>query len=93
MTPSISTPIVQSPPNTVISSIPPITSVPSTPHSSVFHEARELASPDFTMAPLPLETPNDPTPERTTPVANSNPPDNDVSVISRSAIEIPPTAW
>ena len=36
MTPSISTPIVQSPPNTIISSIPPIPSVPSTPHSSVF---------------------------------------------------------
>ena len=93
MTPSISTSIVQSPPNTVISSIPPIPSVPSTPHSSVFHEARELASPDFTMAPLPLETPNDPTPERTTPVAGSNPPDDDVSVISRPAIETLLTAW
>ena len=82
MTPSIETPLVQSPPNTIISSAPPITPVPSTPHSSVFHEARKLASTDFTMAPLPLETPNDPSPERTTLVASNNPPDDDVSVIS-----------
>ena len=84
-TPSIETPLIQSPPNTVISIAQPITPIPSTPHSSVFHEARELASPDFTMAPLPLDTPNDPSPERTTPITSSNPPDDDISVISRPA--------
>ena len=93
MTPSIETPLVQSPPNTVISSVPPITPIPSTPYSSVFHEARELASPDFTMAPLLLETPNDPSPEHTTLVASSNPPDDDILVISRPAIETLLTAW
>ena len=87
ITPSIETPLVQSLPNTVISIAPPITPIPSTPYSSVFHEARELASPDFTMAPLLLETPNDPSPERTTPITGSNPPDDDVSVILRPAIE------
>ena len=93
ITPSIETPLIQSPPNTVISIAQPITPIPSIPHSSLFHEARELASPDFTMAPLPLDTPNDPNPERTTPITSSNPPDDDVSVISRPEIEIPPIAW
>ena len=74
---SIETPLIHSPPNTVISIAQPITPIPSTPHSSVFHEARELASPDFTMAPLPLDTPNDPSPERTTPITSNNPPDDE----------------
>ena len=45
------------------------------------------------MAPLPLETPNDPSPERTTPLNGSNPPDDDVSVISRPVMETPLAAW
>ena len=91
--PSIETPLIQSPPNTLISIAQPITPIPSTPHSSVFHKARELASPDFTMAPLPLDAPNDPSPERTTPIITNNPPDNNISVISRPTMEIPPPVW
>ena len=91
-TPSIETPLIQSPPNTVISIAQPITPIPSILHLSVFHEARELASPDFTMVPLPLDVPNDPSPERITPTISNNPPDDDVSVISRPAIEIPSPA-
>ena len=91
--PLIEIPLIQSPPNTVISIAQPITPIPSIPYSSVFHEARELASPDFTMALLPLDIPNDPSPERTIPITSSNPPDDDISVISQPAIEIPLSAW
>ena len=62
-------------------------------HLSVFHKAHELASPNFTIAPLPLDAPNDPCPERTTPITSNNPPDNDVSVILRPAMETPLPAW
>ena len=40
---SIETPLIHSPPNTIISIAQPITPIPSTPYSSVFHEARKLA--------------------------------------------------
>ena len=45
------------------------------------------------MAPLPLDTPNDPSPERTTPITGSNPPDDNISVILRPAIETLLSAW
>ena len=45
------------------------------------------------MAPLPLDAPNDPSLERTTLITNNNPPDDDISVISRPAIDIPSPAW
>ena len=85
---SIETPLIHSPSNTVISIAQPITPILSILYSSVFHEARELASPDFTMAPLLLDAPNDPSPERTTPITSNNPPDDDISVILRPAMEI-----
>ena len=53
---SVETPLIHSPPNMAISFVQPVTPIPSTPHSSAFDEARELASPDLTIAPLPLET-------------------------------------
>ena len=90
---SIETSLIHSPPNTVINIAQPITPIPSILYSSVFHEARELASPDFTMAPLPLDAPNDPSPEWTTPITSNNPPDDDISVISRPAMEIPSPVW
>ena len=45
------------------------------------------------MAPLPLDTPDQPSPERTTPPINTSLPDDDVSVISRPAVEALPLAW
>ena len=90
---SIETPLIHSPPNTVISIAQPITPIPSILYSSVFHKARELTSPDFTMAPLPLDAPNDLSPEQTTLITSNNPPNNDISVISRPAIEIPSLVW
>ena len=92
---SIETILIHSLLNMAISLVQPVTSIPSTlvtpipstPHSSVFHKARKLASPDFTMAPLPLNTPNDPSPDRTTPITSNNLPDNDISVILRPAME------
>ena len=83
---SVKTPLIHSLLNTAI--LQPVTPIPSMPHSSVFHKARELASPNFTMAPLPLDTPNDPSQERTTPITSNNPPDDDISVISRPMMEI-----
>ena len=45
------------------------------------------------MAPLLLDTPNDPSPEQTTPITSNNAPDNNISVISRPAMETLLPAW
>ena len=45
------------------------------------------------MAPLPLDAPNDPSPERTTLITSNNLPNNNISVISRLVMETPSPAW